>query len=44
MTDYSMDDDKWNRNEVKVRTFMDSNDIGGMAQVIEWNLETGMQY
>ena len=42
MTDYSMDDDKWNRNEVKVRTFMDSNDIGGMAQVIEWNLETGM--
>ncbi len=38
---YSMDDAAWNKRKSKVMTFLDSNDIGEMRQVIEWNITTG---
>ncbi len=38
---YSMDDDAWNKRKSKVLTFLESNDIGEMEQVITWNLNTG---
>ena len=45
MADYSMTDPKWAKNENKVRTYLANpeNDehVGGMAAVIEWNLEQG---
>jgi hypothetical protein len=45
MADYSMTDPKWAKNELKVRTYLANpeNDehVGGMAAVIEWNLEQG---
>ena len=44
--DYSMDDQKWSKNENKVREYLanPANDehVGGMAAVIEWNLEQGL--
>jgi len=39
--DYGMDDGSWNQYKSKVMTFLDSNDIGEMKQVIEWNIATG---
>jgi len=39
--DYSMDDESWNKRKSKVMTFLETNDIGEMSQVIEWNIATG---
>ena len=36
-----MDDDAWNKRKSKVMTYLDSNDIGEMKPVIEWNIATG---
>jgi hypothetical protein len=41
MADYSMTDAKWTKNKNKILGFMETTDLGGMAQVITWNLETG---
>ncbi len=45
MADYSMTDPKWAKNELKVRTYLanpeNEEHVGGMAAVIEWNLEQG---
>ena len=38
---YSMDDESWNKRKAKVSTFLASNDIGEMEQVINWNIATG---
>lgn len=38
---YSMDDESWNKRKAKVETFLASNDIGEMKQVIDWNITTG---
>tara|TARA_Y100000361_G_C11031246_1_gene274911 strand:+ start:169 stop:705 length:537 start_codon:yes stop_codon:yes gene_type:complete len=38
---YSMDDEAWNKRKSKVMTFLESNDIGEMEQVITWNINTG---
>ena len=44
--DYSMDDQKWSKNENKVREYLanpaNEEHVGGMAAVIEWNLEQGL--
>jgi len=39
--DYSMDDESWEKRKGKVTTFLASNDIGEMEQVINWNIATG---
>lgn len=36
-----MDDKNWNERKEIVSTFLASNDIGEMKQVIEWNIATG---
>ena len=41
MADYSMDDQKWSRNETKVLLYLENNDVGDMQTVIEWNLNQG---
>ena len=41
MADYSMDDLKWSKNESKVLTYLENNDVGDMQAVIEWNLNQG---
>ena len=41
MADYSMDDQKWSKNESKVLTYLENNDVGDMKAVIEWNLNQG---
>ncbi len=41
MADYSMNDEAWNKRVVKVRTYLESNDLGDMEQVILWNLNQG---
>ena len=41
MADYSMDDEAWNKRTVKVRTYLENNDLGDMEQVILWNLNQG---
>ena len=41
MADYSMDDEAWNKRTVKVRTYLEANDLGDMEQVILWNLNQG---
>jgi hypothetical protein len=41
MADYSMEDDAWNKRAVKVRTYLENNDLGDMEQVILWNLNQG---
>jgi hypothetical protein len=39
--DYSMDDASWEKRKAKVSTFLASNDIGEMEQVINWNMTSG---
>jgi hypothetical protein len=41
MADYHMDDQKWSKNESKVLTYLENNDVGDMKAVIEWNLNQG---
>lgn len=41
MADYSMDDQKWSKNENKVLLHLENNDVGDMQAVIEWNLNQG---
>ena len=41
MADYSMNDEAWNKRAVKVRTYLENNDLGDMEQVILWNLNQG---
>ena len=41
MANYSMDDDSWNKRVLKVRTYLENNDLGDMEQVILWNLNQG---
>ena len=41
MADYSMTDEKWNKNKSKVTTYLENNDLGDMAAVIQWNLNQG---
>ena len=41
MADYSMDDQKWSKNENKVLHYLENNDVGDMKAVIEWNLNQG---
>ena len=41
MADYSMDDQKWSKNENKVLLYLENNDVGDMKAVIEWNLNQG---
>jgi hypothetical protein len=41
MADYSMEDDAWNKRALKVRTYLENNDLGDMEQVILWNLNQG---
>jgi hypothetical protein len=38
---YSMDDASWEKRKAKVSTFLASNDIGEMEQVIIWNMTSG---
>ena len=41
MADYSMTDEKWNKNKSKVTTYLENNDLGDMEAVIRWNLNQG---
>ena len=41
MADYSMDDNAWNTRVLKIRTYLEHNDLGDMEQVILWNLNQG---
>jgi hypothetical protein len=41
MADYSMEDEKWNKNKSKVQAYMETHDLGDMAAVINWNLTQG---
>ena len=41
MADYSMTDEKWNKNKSKVETYLDNNDLGEMDTVIRWNITQG---
>jgi len=40
-TDYSMNDEAWNKRIDKINTYLDSNDLGEMAAVIRWNITEG---
>jgi hypothetical protein len=40
-SDYSMDDEAWNRRVTKVEVFLQSNDVGDLSTVLEWNINTG---
>tara|TARA_R110000824_G_scaffold222785_1_gene410552 strand:- start:2433 stop:2966 length:534 start_codon:yes stop_codon:yes gene_type:complete len=41
MADYSMDDEAWNKRVSKINTYLDANDLGEMAAVIQWNINEG---
>jgi len=41
MADYSMEDEKWNKNKAKVELYLSTHDLGDMEQVIRWNLNQG---
>jgi hypothetical protein len=42
MADYSMDDEGWEKRKVKVNTYLEGHpDLGEMATVIQWNLNSG---
>ena len=41
MADYSMTDEAWNKRAVKVRTYLENNELGDMEAVIRWNLNQG---
>tara|TARA_R110000751_G_scaffold10563_1_gene38396 strand:+ start:843 stop:1376 length:534 start_codon:yes stop_codon:yes gene_type:complete len=41
MADYSMEDEKWNKNKSKIQAYMETHDLGDMAAVINWNLTQG---
>lgn len=42
MADYSMDDEGWEKRKIKVNTYLDGHpDLGEMATVIQWNLNSG---
>ena len=42
MADYSMDDEGWAKRKDKVTTYLEGHpDLGEMATVIQWNLNSG---
>ena len=43
MADYSMDDEAWNKRVSKINTYLETNDLGEMATVIQWNINEGTQ-
>ena len=41
MADYKMEDNKWNARVAMIESHMESNDVGDMAAVLQWNLKQG---
>ena len=41
MADYKMEDNKWNAKVAMIESHMESNDVGDMAAVLQWNLTQG---
>lgn len=41
MADYTVEDSRWNNRVASINTYLESNDVGSMRPVIEWNITEG---